>query len=165
MYVWPHTYIHTSVSTYIHTHHILYILTVMDPYTHILCLPLTCCCQTIFISGYSEVMTSVCPFLITWTARPWAIQNESYNMVVHIYTGDMYIHSNTPFRVRIQIHIRKETYQCTLFVRIQIQIQSRILSLKSGPWNDVFSKSFLWRFWCIYLYLYLYIDIYIYIYK
>ncbi len=54
-------------------------------------------------------------------------------MVIHIYTGVMHTQSNTPFRVRIQIHIQRESYQYTLFVHIQIQIQSRILSLNVRP--------------------------------
>jgi hypothetical protein len=78
----------------------------MDPYTHILCLPLTSCFQTTFISGHYEEMNSVCSFLITWTARPWVIQNESYYMVLHIYTGAMHTHSNTPFRVRFTYEYR-----------------------------------------------------------
>jgi hypothetical protein len=40
-----------------------------------------------FISCYSEVMNSFCPFLITWTAPPWVIHNECYSMVIHTYTG------------------------------------------------------------------------------
>ncbi len=61
-----HGYIHLYPYIYIHmtTHHTLYILTVMDPYTDILCLPLTFSCQMTFISGSSEVMNCVCPFLI-----------------------------------------------------------------------------------------------------
>ena len=56
--LYPYIYIHMT------THHTLYILTVMDPYTHILCLPLTFSCQMTFISGSFEVMNCVCPFLI-----------------------------------------------------------------------------------------------------
>ncbi len=52
----PHTYIHTSVSIYIRTHHTLHILTVVDPYTHIQCLSLTFSCQTTFIPSSSEVI-------------------------------------------------------------------------------------------------------------
>jgi hypothetical protein len=76
--------------TYKHTHHTLYLFTVMDPsrdpYTHILCLPSTFSCQTTFISGSPEVMNCVCPFLITLTVPPLVIQYECYSMVIHIYT-------------------------------------------------------------------------------
>jgi hypothetical protein len=64
-----HTYIHLYPYIYVHITHYS-ILTVMDPYTHIQCLSLTFSCQTTFISGSSEVMNSVCPFLITLTAPP-----------------------------------------------------------------------------------------------
>jgi hypothetical protein len=84
-----HTYIH--IHTHIHIHiHTSYMHTVMDPYVYILSLTLTFSCQprTTFISGSSEIMNCVGPFLnyIDSTSMSVAVRVVQHRTLIHIHT-------------------------------------------------------------------------------
>ena len=104
-----------------------------------LCLPVTesFSCQTTFISGSSEVMKCVIPFLMTLTVPPWVMLYEYYRVSSYISTQVYrYIHSNTPLRVRIRIHIRDRNSRTHLLVRIRVRISTKAFWVRTydpGP--------------------------------
>ena len=114
------TYIHIHTHIHIHIHiHTSYMDTVMDPYEHILSLTLTFQLSDNYhlrFSWNNELCWSV-PRL------DWLHQDEcrstsstsSWWKSTHSY---MYIHRNSPFRVRIRMHIRDRNSLFTSFGRI-----------------------------------------------
>ena len=99
----------------------------MDPYTHILSLTLTFSCQTTFISGSSEIMNCVYPFLdyidcTTMSDVVRVLHHRDANL--HTYTYKYTVTHPDEFVLVFIFEI--ETHIFTSFVRILIQFETGI---------------------------------------
>jgi hypothetical protein len=117
----------------------------MDPYTHILCLTLTFSCQTTFISGSSEIMNCVCPFLdyMTWLHHHRGVRVlHNRHTYLHTYTYTYTVTHPSEFGFVFIFEIESHIY--TSFVWIRIRIRNGNLSPNQWPCG---SSAFplLWR--------------------
>jgi hypothetical protein len=129
-------------------HHTLYIHTVMDPYTHILCLPLTFSCQTTFISGSSKIMNCVCPFLdyIDCTTMREVVRVLQYRVC-----RDTYLHRYTytytvvchPDEFEFVFIFEIETRKFTSFATVRSHVCIRKRNLNSNVRPHDYENTYL----------------------